>query len=154
MEGVPPSSVDKDRAHSGAGEPHIFDLVERSYANQINCAVHLKLVWRWHHGRVRKEDIVRSPYTQVPMIRTQQTLPTSWPSLPGSLLTSSPKSTKQQSEIDGKVLRANYDLSSNIGLWREEKGEYRQNQKACGERVMKHLLNQQEAFAIINGQCS
>ena len=62
----------------------------------------------------------------------------------------------QRSEIENKVLRINYDLQSNIELplTEEEKGEWRQNQKACGERATKHLLNQQKAFAIIIGQCT
>ncbi len=35
----------------------------------------------------------------------------------------------------------------------EEKGKWRQYQKACRDRKTKHLLNQQKAFAIIIGQC-
>jgi len=63
---------------------------------------------------------------------------------------------EQRSEIENKILQANYDLQSNIELplTEEEKGEWRQNQKACGERLTKHLLNQQKAFAIIIGQCT
>jgi len=41
-----------------------------------------------------------------------------------------------------------------LPLTDEEKGEWRQNQKAHGEWVQKHLLNQQKSFAIIIGQCT
>ena len=63
---------------------------------------------------------------------------------------------EQLSEINNKILRVNYDLSSNIELplTEKEKGEWTQTQKACGERLTKHLLNQQKAFAIIIRQCT
>ena len=63
---------------------------------------------------------------------------------------------EQRSETENRILQANYDLQSDIELplTEEEKGEWRQNQKACGERLTKHLLNQQKAFAIIIGQCT
>ncbi len=41
-----------------------------------------------------------------------------------------------------------------LPLTEEEKGGWRLNQKAYGERVTKHILNQQKAFAIIIGQCT
>ena len=47
-------------------------------------------------------------------------------------------------------------MNSNIELplTEEEKGKWRQTQKACGKRQTKHLSNQQKAFAIIIGQCT
>ena len=62
----------------------------------------------------------------------------------------------QLSEVESKTLRAEYDLNNDVELplTEEEKGEWRQNQKAFSERVTKHLLNQQKAFAIIIGQCT
>ncbi len=49
------------------------------------------------------------------------------------------------SEVEIKLLQAEYDINSDVELplTDEEKGEWRQNQKAHGERVQKHLLNQQ-----------
>ena len=63
---------------------------------------------------------------------------------------------EQLSEINNRIIRINYDINSNIELplTEEEKGEWRQTQKACGERQTKHLSNQQKAFAIIIGQCT
>jgi hypothetical protein len=57
----------------------------------------------------------------------------------------------QLSEVKSKTLRTEYDLNTEVelALTEEEKGEWRQNQKAYGERVTKHLLNQQKAFAIL-----
>jgi hypothetical protein len=40
-----------------------------------------------------------------------------------------------------------------VPLTKEEKGEWKTNEKSYGERVQKHLLNQQKAFAIILGKC-
>ncbi len=50
----------------------------------------------------------------------------------------------QLSEIENKILRAEYDLHNDVELplTEEEKGESRQSQKAYSERVTKHLLNQ------------
>ncbi len=63
---------------------------------------------------------------------------------------------EQLSEVDIKILRANYDTSTDVELplTEEEKGEWRQSQKAYGDRVAKHILNQQKAFAIIIRQCT
>ncbi len=63
---------------------------------------------------------------------------------------------EQLSEVEIKILRAKYDEAADIELplTEEEKGEWRQNQKAYADRVNKHLLNQQKAFAIIIGQCT
>ena len=43
---------------------------------------------------------------------------------------------EQRSEVENKILQANYDLQSTIELplTEEEKGEWRQSQKACGTR--------------------
>ena len=62
----------------------------------------------------------------------------------------------QLSEVKSKTLRAEYDLNADVELplTEEEKGEWRQNQNAYGERINKHLLNQQKVFAIIIGQCT
>jgi hypothetical protein len=64
------------------------------------------------------------------------------------------KLEEQLSEVKSKILRAEYDLNADVELplTEEKKGEWRQNQKAYGERVSRHLLNQQKAFAIIIGQ--
>ena len=63
---------------------------------------------------------------------------------------------EEVSQLQVKLLRARYDASSDIELplTEEEKGEWRQSQKAYADRVQKHLLNQQKAFAIIIGQCT
>jgi len=63
---------------------------------------------------------------------------------------------EEVSQLQVKLLRAQYDASSDIELplTEEEKGEWRQSQKAYADRVQKHLLNQQKAFAIIIGQCT
>ena len=56
--------------------------------------------------------------------------------------------------MENNILCAEYDLSADVELplSEEEKAEWRQQQKAYGERVQKHILNQQKAFAIIIGQ--
>ena len=41
-----------------------------------------------------------------------------------------------------------------VPLKEEEKGEWRTKEKSYGDRVQKHLLNQQTAFAIILVQCT
>ena len=66
------------------------------------------------------------------------------------------KLEEQLSEVENKILRAEYDVNTDVELplTEEEKGEWRQNQKANGERANKHMLNQQKAFAIIIGQCT
>lgn len=63
---------------------------------------------------------------------------------------------EQKLEVDNKIIQVDYDLLTEIELplTEQEKGEWRPNQKACGEREAKHLLNQQKAFAIIIGQCT
>ena len=66
------------------------------------------------------------------------------------------KLEEELSEVEIKVLQAEYDLKADVELplLEEEKAEWRQQQKAYGERVQKHILNQQKAFAIIIGQCT
>ena len=66
------------------------------------------------------------------------------------------KLKEQLSEVEIKLLQAEYDINSDLELplTDKEKGEWRQNQKAHGERVQTHLLNQQKVFAIIIGQCT
>jgi hypothetical protein len=63
---------------------------------------------------------------------------------------------ENEAETNNKILRADYDLNAEIDLplSKEEKGEWRQEQKACGKRGTKHLLNQQKALGIIVGQCT
>jgi hypothetical protein len=58
--------------------------------------------------------------------------------------------------VDNKIIQVKYDISVNVRvpLTEEEKGEWKTNEKAYGERVQKHLLNQKKAFAIILGQCT
>jgi hypothetical protein len=58
--------------------------------------------------------------------------------------------------VEIKILRAEYDLATDVELplTEEEKGEWWNNQKAYAERINKHLLNRQKAFAIIIGQCT
>ena len=45
-------------------------------------------------------------------------------------------------------------MNVKVPLIKDEKGEWKTNEKAYGEHVQKHLLNQQKAFAIILGQCT
>ena len=54
------------------------------------------------------------------------------------------KLEEQLSEVENKILRAEYDVNTDVELplTEEEKGEWRQNQKANGERANKHMLNQ------------
>jgi hypothetical protein len=63
---------------------------------------------------------------------------------------------EELSEVQNNILRAEYDLNADVELplSEEEKAEWRQQQKAYGERVTKHIANQQKAFAIIIGQCT
>ena len=60
------------------------------------------------------------------------------------------------SDLENEILRAEYDLTNEVKvpLNEEEKGEWRQKEKAYGEPVTKHGLNQQKAFAVIIGQCT
>ena len=60
------------------------------------------------------------------------------------------------SEVENEILRSEYSANSEVELplTEEEKGEWRQSQKAYGDRCAKHILNQQKAFAIIIGQCT
>jgi predicted site-specific integrase-resolvase len=57
----------------------------------------------------------------------------------------------QMVDLENAILQAEYDKTVNIRvpLNDEEKGKWKTNKKACDERVQKHLLNQQKAFAII-----
>lgn len=63
---------------------------------------------------------------------------------------------EKMSDLDNEILQAQYDLGDDVKvpLTEEEKGEWRQKEKAYGERVTKHGLNQQKAFAVIIGQCT
>ena len=58
-------------------------------------------------------------------------------------------------DIDNEIIQVEYDIKINVKvpLTEEEKGDWKTSKKAYGERVQKHLLNQQTAFAIILGQC-
>jgi hypothetical protein len=60
------------------------------------------------------------------------------------------------SEVKIQILKAEYDADAKIELplSEEVKGEWRQNQKAYGDRVQKHIVHQQKAFATILGQCT
>ena len=60
------------------------------------------------------------------------------------------------SEVENEILRSEYSANSEVELplTEEEKREWRQSQKAYGDRCAKHILNQQKAFAIIIGQCT
>jgi hypothetical protein len=62
----------------------------------------------------------------------------------------------QKSDIENKIMKVDYDLASDVEvpLSEEEKGEWRQEQKACGDRATKHVQHQQKAYAIIIGQCT
>ena len=66
------------------------------------------------------------------------------------------KLEEEMCEVEIKVLQAEYDLKTDVELplSEEEKAEWRQQQKANGERVQKHILKEQKAFAIIIGQCT
>ncbi|MGL6132320.1 MAG: hypothetical protein ACRCZ9_11980, partial [Fusobacteriaceae bacterium] len=59
-------------------------------------------------------------------------------------------------DLENQALQCEYDLSSEIKvpLNEEEKGQWKTKEKAYGERVQKHAINQQKAFAIIIGQCT
>jgi hypothetical protein len=63
---------------------------------------------------------------------------------------------EQISETKIQLLKAEYDENAviELPLSEEEKGEWRQNQKAYGDRVQKHIVHQQKAFATIIGQCT
>ena len=60
------------------------------------------------------------------------------------------------SEVENDILRAEYSSNAEVELplTEEEKGEWRQSQKAYGDRCAKHILNQQNALAIIIRQCT
>jgi hypothetical protein len=66
------------------------------------------------------------------------------------------KLEEELSEVEIKLLQTEYNIKADVELplTDEEKGEWRQRQKAHGEQAQKHLLNQQKAFAIIIGQCT
>ena len=59
-------------------------------------------------------------------------------------------------DLDNDIAQVEYDISVEVRvpLTEEERGEWKTNEKAYGERVHKHMLNQQKAFAIILGQCT
>ena len=85
------------------------------------------------------------------MIRAQQT---------NELAILRRKLTRVQSQInsadptDTNLLEYNLNSDIELPLSEEEKGEWRQEQKAFGERATKHILNRQKAFAVIIGQCT
>jgi hypothetical protein len=59
-------------------------------------------------------------------------------------------------DVDNEILQAEYDntMDIKVPLNDEEKGESKLQEKAYGDRVQKHILNQQKAFALILGQCT
>ena len=62
----------------------------------------------------------------------------------------------QKSDIENKIMKVDYDIASDVEvpLSKEEKGEWRQEQKTCGDRATKHVQHQQKAYATIIGQCT
>jgi hypothetical protein len=66
------------------------------------------------------------------------------------------KLEEQLSEVERKILRVEYNITSEVELplTDKEKGEWRLSQKAYREQVTKHGVNQQKAFATIMGQCT
>ena len=66
------------------------------------------------------------------------------------------KLEEELSEVEIKLLQAKYIIKADVELplTDEEKGKWRQSQKAHGKQAQKHLLNQQKAFAITIGQCT
>ena len=59
-------------------------------------------------------------------------------------------------DLDNEILQLQYEqgMEVKVPLGDEEKGEWKQNEKVCGDRAAKHILNQQKTFAIIVGQCT
>ena len=59
-------------------------------------------------------------------------------------------------DIDNEIIQVKYNITVDVRgpLTKEEKEEWKTNEKAYGECVQKHLLDQQKAFAIILGQCT
>ena len=59
-------------------------------------------------------------------------------------------------DIDNEIMEVKYDtnIDVKVPLTKEEKGEWKTNEKSYNERVQKHFLNQQKAFAIIIRQCT
>jgi hypothetical protein len=76
--------------------------------------------------------------------------------IPSTKLDEIDKVEEKISEVKNDILRAEYEINAEVELplTEEEKGEWRQSQKAYGDRCTKHILNQQKAFAIIIGQCT
>jgi hypothetical protein len=76
--------------------------------------------------------------------------------LPDTDLEEIDKVEEKISEVENEILCTEYDMNAEVDLPldEEEKGEWRQSQKAYGDRCTKHILNQQKAFAIIIGQCT
>jgi hypothetical protein len=66
------------------------------------------------------------------------------------------KVKEKLAEVENSIIRAKYDINTEveIPLNEEEKGEWRQSQKAYGDRCAKHISNQQKAYTIIIGQCT
>jgi len=59
-------------------------------------------------------------------------------------------------DIDNEILQLEYEagLEIKVPLDEEEKGLWKQRERAYGERVSRHIVNQQKAFAVILGQCT
>jgi hypothetical protein len=59
-------------------------------------------------------------------------------------------------DIDNEILQTTYKqgVDIKVPLDNEEKGEWQLSEKAYGDRVNKHSLNRQKAFAIIIRQCT
>ncbi len=88
--------------------------------------------------------------------RKQQCVKNALTTIPMTELDEIDKLEEQLSEIEQKILQVEYDLSTeaSLPLSEEEKGEWRMSQKTHSERLTKHKVNQQKAFAIIIGQCA
>jgi hypothetical protein len=59
-------------------------------------------------------------------------------------------------DIENEILQVEYEmgLEIKVPLDEEEKGLWKQRERAYGERVSRHIVNQQKAFAVILGQCT
>jgi hypothetical protein len=63
---------------------------------------------------------------------------------------------EQLVDVNNDILQLEYErgVPIKVPLNNEEKREWRMQEKAYGERVHQHKVNQQKAFAIIIGQCT
>jgi hypothetical protein len=108
--------------------------------------------------RVKHETMVRAQQQnelqslQRKLARVQNTLRT----IPITEVDEIDKLEEQLSEVERKILQVEYDQSTEVSLplSEEEKGEWRNSQKAYSDRVTKHQSNQQKAYAVIIGQCT